>query len=131
MNERGVPMTTITIEIPDDLAAKIDLGTLPILLRELVGHKAVQVQAIDEGASLPRPLYREITDFLAENPTTQQIMAFKISMAAQERLEDLLDKNREEALSPGERAELDTYLQLSEWMTILKARARNGQLLLG
>jgi hypothetical protein len=124
-------MTTITIEIPDDLAAKIDLGTLPILLRELVGHKAVQVQAIDESASLPRPLYREITDFLAENPATQQIMAFKISTAAQERLENLLDKNREAALSPGERAELDTYLQLSEWMTILKARARNGQLLLG
>jgi len=124
-------MTTITIEIPDDLAAKIDLGTLPILLRELVGHKAVQVQAIDESASPPRPLYREITDFLAENPTTQQITAFKISTAAQERLENLLDKNREEALSPGERAELDTYLQLSEWMTILKARARNGQLLLG
>jgi hypothetical protein len=131
MNERGVPMTTITIEIPDGLAAKIDLGTLPILSRELVGHKAVQVQATDESASLPRPLYREITDFLAENPTTQQIMAFKISTAAQERLENLLDKNREEALSPGERAELDTYLQLSEWMTILKARARNGQLLLG
>jgi hypothetical protein len=124
-------MTTITIEIPDDLAAKIDLGTLPILLRELVGHKAVQVQAIDESASLPRPLYREITDFLAENPTTQQIMTFKISTAAQERLEHLLDKNREEALSPGERAELDIYRQLSEWMTILKARARNGQLLLG
>jgi len=58
-------------------------------------------------------------------------MAFKVSAAAQERLENLLDKNREEALSPGEKAELDTYLQLSEWMTILKARARNGQPLLG
>ena len=124
-------MTTITIEIPDDLAAKIDLGTLPILLRELVGHKAGQIQSIEESDPLPRPLSREITDFLAENPTTQQIMAFKVSAAAQERLENLLGKNREEALSPCERAELDTYLQLSEWMTILKARARNGQLLLG
>ena len=131
MNERGVPMTTIIIDIPDDLAAKIDLGTLPILLRELVGHKAVQLQAIEESDSLPRPLYREITDFLAGNPTTQQIMAFKVSAVAQERLENLLNKNREEALSPGERAELDTYLQLSEWLTILKARARNGQPLLG
>jgi len=98
-------MTTITIDIPDDLAAKIDLDTLPILLRELVGHKAGQLQAIEESDPLPRPLYREITDFLAGNPTTQQIMAFKISAAAQERLETLLDKNREEALSPGERAE--------------------------
>ena len=124
-------MTTITIDIPDDLAAKIDLGTLPILLRELVGHKAGQLQTIEESDSLPRPLYREITDFLAGNPTTQQIITFKISAAAQERLENLLDKNREEALSSGERAELDTYLQLSEWLTILKARARNGQPLLG
>jgi hypothetical protein len=124
-------MTTITIEIPDDLVTKIDLVTLPILLRELVEHKAVPLQAIEESAPLPRPLYREITDFLAGNPTTQQIMAFKVSAAAQERLENLLDKNREEALSPGERAELDTYLQLSAWMTILKARARNGQPLLG
>ena len=124
-------MTTITIEIPDDLAAKIDLGTLPTLLRELVGHKAGQIQSIEESDPLPRPLSREITDFLAENPTTQQIMAFKVSAAAQERLENLLGKNREEALSPGERAELDTYLHLSEWLTILKARARNGQPLLG
>jgi hypothetical protein len=124
-------MTTITIEIPDDLAAKIDLGTLPILLRELVEHKAGQLQAIAESDPLPRPLYREITDFLAGNPTTPQIVAFKVSAAAQERLANLLDKNREEALSPGERAELDTYLQLSEWLTILKARARTGQPLFG
>ena len=124
-------MTTITIDVPDDLAAKIDLVTLPILLRELVEHKAGQQQAIEESDPPPRPLSREITDFLAGNPTTQQIMTFKISAAAQERLENLLDKNREEALSPGERAELDTYLQLSEWLTILKARARNGQPLLG
>src|SRR4029434_5485064 len=96
MNARGVPMTTVTIEIPDDLAAKIDLGTLPILLRELVGRKAGQMQAIEESDPLPRPLYREITDFLAENPTTQQIMAFKISAAAQERLENLLHTNRED-----------------------------------
>ena len=59
--------------------AGVDLVTLPTLLRELVGHKAVQLQAIEESDSLPRPLYREITDFLAGNPTTQQIMAFKIS----------------------------------------------------
>ena len=58
-------------------------------------------------------------------------MVFKISAVAQERLENLLDKNREGTLSPGERVELDTYLQLSERMTILKARARNGQPLLG
>jgi hypothetical protein len=89
------------------------------------------MQAIEESDALPRPLYREITDFLAGNPTTQRIIAFKVSAVAQERLENFLDKNCEEALSPGERAELDTYLQLSEWMTILKARARNGQPLLG
>jgi len=123
-------MRTITVEVPDDLAAQIDLTTLPLLLRELVAHKAAQLRASEASGSQPRPLYREITDFLTGNPTTQQLVTFQISAAAQERLEDLLYNNRETALSPEERAELDTYLQLSEWMTILKARARSGQLLL-
>jgi hypothetical protein len=76
------------------------------------------------------PIYREITEFLSNSPATE-IIAFKISPPAQERLEELLYKNREEVLNPEERAELDTYLQLSEWISILKARARSGKPWLG
>jgi hypothetical protein len=116
-------MTTITIEVPDDLAAKIDPATLPMLLRELVAQKIVKLKAIEESAKQPPPIYREITDFLATSPTADQIIAFKLSAAAQERLEDLLYKNREEALSPEEKAELDAYCELNHLMIKLKARA--------
>jgi len=124
-------MTTITIEVPDDLAAQFDPPTLSMMLREMVAKKTAKMQSGDEDFQQPSPIYREITEFLAGSPAIEQIITFKISAPAQDRLEDLLHKNREEILSPEERAELDTYLQLSEWVSILKARARSGEPLLG
>jgi hypothetical protein len=75
-------MSTITIELPDDLTAQIDPATLPMLLRALVAHKATKLQALEQSAKQPPPLYHEITDFLATSPTAEQIIAFKISAAA-------------------------------------------------
>jgi len=132
-------MTTITIEIPDEFAAQFNPTRLPSLLRDLVlrqsGKAAGVIEANDRADDVtitaPPPIYREITDFLSHSPTAAQIVAFKISPTAQERLEFLLDKNREESLLAQERAELDTYLRLSEWVSILKARARGGSSVFG
>lgn len=120
-------MSTITIELPDDLAAQIDPATLPMLLRELVAHKAAKLQAREQSAKQPPPLYHEITDFLATSPTAEQIIAFKISAATQARLEDLLDTHREASLSPEERAALDLYCALNHVIIQLKARALRQQ----
>ncbi len=76
------------------------------------------------------PLYQEIIGFLTSSPTPEQLVAFKISEATQERLEDMLYKHREEALTPDERAELETYRQLNRLIIRLKARALSGQPLL-
>jgi hypothetical protein len=124
-------MTTITIEVPDDLAAQLDPNTLSALLREMVASKTARLNSDNENSRQSSPIYREITEFLSNSPATEQIVEFKISQPAQERLEELLYKNREEVLNPEERAELDTYVQLSEWISILKARARSGKPLLG
>jgi hypothetical protein len=70
------------------------------------------------------PLYREIIDFLASDPLPEELVAFKISTSAQQRLEDLLDRNREEGLSADETAELDAYLQARDLMILLKAEAQ-------
>lgn len=83
-----------------------------------------------EAPSAP-PIYQEIIDLLTAGPTADQLLAFKISNAAQERLEELLRKNREESLTAEERADLNTYLRLSEYLTKLKARASAGQPLIG
>jgi hypothetical protein len=120
-------MSTITIELPDDLAAQIDPATLPILLRELVVQKATRLHALEQSAKRPPPLYHEITDFLATSPTAEQIIAFKISAGAQARLEDLLDTHREASLSPEEKATLDIYCALNHVIIQLKARALRQQ----
>lgn len=115
-------MTTITLEVPDELAAQLAAlrGRLPDLLSQWLNAEAPQGQPKSNGAHAA-PLYREIVDFLAADPAPAQIAAFKISPAAQERLEDLLDKNREEGLTATEAAELDAYLQARDLMILLKA----------
>lgn len=124
-------MSTLTIEIPDDLAAQLDPLAVPLLLRELVMQKSEKMISGNESNQDTAPIYREITQFLASGPTREQILAFKIKPVAQERLEMLLETNREASLSPQEQAELETYLQLSEWVSILKARARSGKEIMG
>jgi hypothetical protein len=125
-------MTTITLEVPDELAEqfKIDPSALPPLIREVVAAKSAKFSESQASASDAQPIYREIVDFLSSSPTAEQIAAFKISDEAQERLEELLDKNREEGLTPEERSELDTYGQLNHLIIRLKARALSGQALI-
>jgi hypothetical protein len=120
-------MSTITIELPDDLAAQIDSATLPLLLRELVAHKAAKLPTREHSAKQPPPLYHEITDFLATSPSAEQILAFKISATTQARPDDLLDTHREASLSPQERAALDLYCALNHVIIQLKARALRQQ----
>lgn len=116
-------MTTITLEVPDELAAQVVAlgGRLPDLLDRALKSEPAEKRRQTNGAGVSIPLYREITDFLASNPSPEQVAAFKISSAAQERLEDLLDKNREESLTADETAELDAYLQARDLMILLKA----------
>lgn len=118
-------MTTITVEVPDHLATKIDSirDRLPDLLSE-----ALMLSASGNGTttapSLRYPVFEEMIDFLVSGPTPEQIVAYKVSARAQERLADLLDKNREEGLSEVEKAELDAYEEVDYVMSSLKARAQ-------
>jgi hypothetical protein len=66
----------------------------------------------------------EVLDFLLAQPTPEQIINLRASEEAQERLRYLLDGNRNNMLNDAERAELDTYVQLDNLITQLKARAR-------
>jgi hypothetical protein len=70
-------MTTITIELPDDLAAKVG------------------------------PLREHLS----------------VSGPVQDRLRELLDKNREEGLTEAENAELDVFESVEDLMGLLKAKA--------
>ncbi|MGE0679937.1 MAG: hypothetical protein AB7P69_03365, partial [Candidatus Binatia bacterium] len=53
-----------------------------------------------------------------------QVLTHKVSSAVQERLEELLDKNREEGLTAAEEEEMDAYRLVNHVMILLKARVR-------
>jgi hypothetical protein len=67
--------------------------------------------------------YQEILDFLIDRPTAAQIINFKVSAASQLRLQTLLQKNREIALTADETAEINLYQQLDTLIGFLKVRA--------
>ncbi len=72
----------------------------------------------------PDMLLDEITDFLVSSPSSEQIIAFQASEGLNQRLHELLDKNREEGLSLDERVELNRFLEMGHLLTLLKAKAR-------
>ncbi|MGH9766090.1 MAG: hypothetical protein ACREAB_01545 [Blastocatellia bacterium] len=118
-------MTTITLEVPDEVAAQLqaDPARLPALIREAVAEK---LALSANSATTLSPVYQEFIDFLASSPTLEQMVDFKISDAAQQRVEDLLDKDRENELTPEEKAELNRYFQYRHIMILLKAGARRA-----
>jgi hypothetical protein len=115
-----------TLELLDNITAqlKVDPADLPELIQEALKSKLENWPQTPSGSGATQPIYQEIINFLASNPTLQEIVDFKISTAAQGHLEELLDKNREEGLTPEENGEVEKYLQYSHVMTLLKARAR-------
>jgi len=120
-------MTTITLEISDELAARLAplQDRLPELLSMTVDlfPTETQVSGVTDSETV-YPVFREMMDFLISSPTPEKIIAFKISSSAQERLEDLLDKNREDGLTNDEVAELDIYERVNQLLILLKAHAR-------
>jgi hypothetical protein len=68
-------------------------------------------------------VYDEIIEFIAGGTTPQSVIDFKLSNAAQERLEDLVYAHQTGELTPEEKKELDQFLTLEHIMTLAKARA--------
>ena len=68
--------------------------------------------------------YEEIVDFIAAGASPQNVVAFRPSETAKERVADLIQREKTASLSSDERSELDHYLQLEHLMRLAKARAR-------
>lgn len=120
-------MTTITLDVPDELVGRLtpvqtQLPGLLVFALDLLGIE--DPKATDPTQTFP--VLQEMIDFLVQAPSYTQILEFKVSPETQERLEELLDINREDVLSPQGQAELDAYQQVDHFMILLKARARKA-----
>ncbi len=67
-------------------------------------------------------IYDEVANFMAAmNP--EKVLAFKPSQANQERLNFLLDKQKETGLTREEKSEIEHYLIINRIVGLAKARA--------
>jgi hypothetical protein len=69
------------------------------------------------------PAYLELIDFIAGGTTPEQVIAFRPSADAQQRVEELIARAKEDHVSPDEQAELDYFFQLEHILRVAKARA--------
>jgi hypothetical protein len=102
----------ITLEVPDELSEQ--LAQLGERLPELLALSLQQ-------PPLPARIYRYILDFLASQPTPEQILAFRPTLEMQERLKTLLARSKAGELTPTEQKELDEYERIEHLIVMLKA----------
>ncbi len=108
-------MVEIKMRVTDSLAERLRpmYAWLPAVLElSLVGFKTPAVQTASE-----------IIHFLSAGPSPADVVAYKVSDRAQERLRRLLALNEAGLLSAEEQAELDEIEQIEHVVILLKAQA--------
>ncbi len=109
----------LTIEIPDELAERAEAERAHLI--DLI-HRTLQQPSAGRTGNM-----QEVFQFLASGPSPEQILGFRPSEQAVNRLSELLDKNRESSLSAEEDSELDTMQSLNHLFALLKVQARRQQ----
>lgn len=105
-------MSTITIEVPEELSGLVaQFGDrLPELLAEIAQNPA-----------LPAHTYRYVLNFLANNPSAEEIAAFGPTLEMSERLRTLVGREKAGEITAREKAELDEYEHLEHLMVMIKS----------
>ncbi len=104
-------MTTITIEVPDELSDQLDQHKHH--LTELLARSLRQPQ-------LSAEVYRYILDFIASRPTPEQIAAFGPTLEMIERRRILVAREKADETTPAEKAELDEYDRIEHLVLMIK-----------
>jgi len=71
----------------------------------------------------PLDIYEDLAEVIAEM-APREVIALKASPARQERVDFLVEKNREEGLSESEKIELEKILMLNRIIALAKIRAK-------
>ena len=105
-------MVRITLEVSEELSEK--LGKMGDRLPEFLSQSLEQI-------ALPSSVYRYVLNFLASNPTPQQIRDFRPTPEMLERLRILISKSKTGDLTTHELGELDEYERIEHLIAMLKS----------
>lgn len=70
--------------------------------------------------------YSDVISFMIEGKSPEEIIAFKASDALNERVLELVNKQKNQTISKEENKELDQYMWLEHLMRLAKARAKKA-----
>ena len=108
-------MTTITLEVTDDIATSI--ATTRHRLPEIIAL------GLNKLSPLPTQVYSYILFFLANGPTKEQLMQFSPTSEMRMRMQELLEKSQTDSLTELEQKELEEYERIEHLIVMLKAKA--------
>jgi len=109
---------TLEVELPDLLAEDLPADRADLATIFALGLDRWQK------APPPYPWLGEVLEKLAQLPSPQEVLDWKLSPAAQARIDQLLEKNRESGLTEAERQEWHCFEQVEHAARLAKARAR-------
>ena len=111
-------MTTITLEVPEALAKRLQesRGDLPRMLELGLHEYESRRQSGFVGAAA-------LLEFLASLPTPEEVLAYQPTSGLESRVSELLERNRISGLDAGETEEWAQYESLEHLMRLAKARA--------
>ena len=69
----------------------------------------------------------EVADFLASGPSAEELLQFRPTSDTQARVEELLQKLKNDHLTAEEREELERFEQAEQFMRLVKSRIRAKQ----
>ena len=114
---------TVTLELPEAIYRQLSDRSRQLqrsLEQELLAILATKIHTADSSESMPLA-YKEVVEFLGRGATAKEITEFRLSSEA--RAQSLLQKNREGTLSPSEEVELDLYIELEDFIGLIKIQA--------
>ena len=71
-----------------------------------------------------RTVFDVITDFLASEPSVEEMINYHLPEDLQERAHYLLERNGEDLLSPAESEEMHNFMNADEMIALLKAKLK-------
>ncbi len=71
-----------------------------------------------------RTVFDVITDFLATEPSPQEVLDYYLPDDLQERADYLAEKNGEDLLTPTEREEFQEFMNADEMFSLLKTKMK-------
>ncbi|AFY32708.1 hypothetical protein [Calothrix sp. PCC 7507] len=105
-------MPRITLEISEELSQQL----------AQVGDRLPELLALSlQQPAVPAQIYRYILDFIASNPTAEQIADFKPTPEMHERLRTLVARSKAGELTPTELKELDEYERIEHLVVMIKS----------